>query len=257
MAAAAIALDIPLGVHLGISAAIFSIVSLVTLRFTLPGSDEAPSEATAADPHASTPCETPAPVQRLRIPRHTLLMLAALVVIGIVGALVEDAGNSWASLFLHQDLGAPGAIAAFGYIALVGFQFIGRMLGDRLVDRFGQRTIARAGGLVIALGMGMALAVPTVPTAIAGFALAGLGSATLVPAAMSEADELPGLRHGTGLTIVSWLMRLGFLASPPLVGLVADAAGLRVGLLVVPVAGVVVALLAGVLKGRRPATSAA
>lgn len=39
------------------------------------------------------------------------------------------------------------------------------------------------------------------------------------------------------LTIVSWLMRLGFLCSPPLVGLVADTAGLRVGLLVVPPAG--------------------
>jgi hypothetical protein len=48
-------------------------------------------------------------------------------------------------------------------------------------------------------------------------------------------------------------MRLGFLASPPLVGLVADAAGLRVGLLTVPLAGLAVVLLAGVLTGRRRA----
>lgn len=46
-------------------------------------------------------------------------------------------------------------------------------------------------------------------------------------------------------------MRLGFLASPPLVGLVADQAGLRVGLLVVPLAGLLVVALAGVLEGRR------
>ncbi|HYO68545.1 MAG TPA: hypothetical protein VEU33_20930 [Archangium sp.] len=32
-------------------------------------------------------------------------------------------------------------------------------------------------------------------------------------------------------------MRLGFLVSPPVVGLIADAVGLRVGLLVVPLAG--------------------
>src|SRR5699024_6428916 len=128
--------------------------------------------------------------------------------------------------------------------------FVGRLTGDRLVDRLGQRTVARAGGLVAAIGMGLALAFPTVPGTIAGFAAAGLGVATLIPAALHEADELPGLRRGTGLTIVSWLMRLGFLASPPLVGLVADATELRVGLLIVPVAGVLVLVFAGVLRGR-------
>lgn len=28
-----------------------------------------------------------------------------------------------------------------GYIALVGAEFIGRIIGDRLVDRFGRRTV--------------------------------------------------------------------------------------------------------------------
>lgn len=69
--------------------------------------------------------------------------------------------------------------------------------------------------------MGLALAVPTVPGTVLGFAAAGFGVATLVPAAMHEADELPGLKPGSGLTLVSWLMRLGFLLSPPVVGLVA------------------------------------
>ncbi|WP_308252836.1 hypothetical protein [Pseudonocardia sp. ICBG601] len=92
---------------------------------------------------------------------------------------------------------------------------------------------------------------PTVPGTVAGFGLAGFGVATLVPAAMTAADHLPGLAPGTGLTIVTWLMRVGFLVSPPVVGLVADATSLRVGLLVVPLAGLVVVLLAGVLAGRR------
>ena len=182
---------------------------------------------------------------------RTAFLLGALVVIAIGGTLVEDSGNSWATLYLSRDLGAPAAIAATGFIALVGAQFVGRLLGDTLVDRFGQRTVARAGGGIIAVGMATALAVPSVPGTIAGFALAGLGSATLVPAAMQEADDLPGLRHGTGLTVVSWLMRLGFLVSPPLVGLIADHAGLRTGLLVLPVAGILVLVFSGVLSGRR------
>ena len=80
--------------------------------------------------------------------------------------------------------------------------------------------------------MGAALAFPSVPGTIAGFAAAGFGVATLVPAAMHGADQLPGLRPGTGLTAVTWLMRVGFFGAPLLVGLIADATSLRVGLLV-------------------------
>jgi hypothetical protein len=100
--------------------------------------------------------------------------------------------------------------------------------------------------------MGVALAFPSVVGTIAGFAAAGFGVATLVPAAMHGADQLPGLRPGTGLTAVTWLMRIGFVSSPPVVGLIADATSLRVGLLVVPAAGVAVILLAVALSPRRP-----
>ena len=138
---------------------------------------------------------------------------------------------------------------------MVGFQFVGRLIGDRLVDRFGERAVARAGGLITAAGMGAALAFPSVPGTIAGFAAAGFGVATLVPAAMHGADQLPGLRAGTGLTAVAWLMRVGFVSSPPVVGLIADATSLRVGLLVVPLAGLVVMAARGRAQPAAPAIS--
>ncbi|GMA34314.1 hypothetical protein [Demequina litorisediminis] len=62
--------------------------------------------------------------------------------------------------------------------------------------------------------------------------------------------SLPGLRAGTGLTILSWLLRLAFLGSPPLVGWIADQTSLRVGLTLVPVFGVLVIVLAGVMAKR-------
>jgi fucose permease len=89
------------------------------------------------------------------------------------------------------------------------------------------------------------------PAAIAGFAAAGFGAATLFPAAMQRADELPGLRPGTGLTVVTWLTRVGFVCAPIIVGALADAYSLRVGLLTVPVAGLVVIAFAGALARRR------
>ncbi|SKC60914.1 MFS transporter [Krasilnikoviella flava] len=249
MAAAAIALDVPRGVHLGVTGALFSVVALVALRFCLPGLDGATDDGAASPATAEG-----APVLRRG---RTALVLAALVLVAFAGALVEDAGSTWAAVYLSGSLGAASAVAAAGFVALVGAQFVGRMLGDRFVDRFGQRAVARAGGLLVAVGTGLALAFPSVPGTIAGFACAGFGVATLVPAAMHEADELPGLRAGTGLTVVSWLMRLGFLLSPPVVGLIADATSLRAGLLVLPLAGVVVVVAAGVLSGRRAARPAA
>lgn len=240
MAAGAMSLGLSMGVHLAVAAVVLVAAAGAALRFCLPGPDNEPEEA--------------GPEQRgtegARGTSRVGLVLAALVLIATAGTLVEDAGNSWVALYLSDALHASAALAASGFIALVGAQFIGRIIGDRLVDRFGQRAVARSGGLITAVGMGLALAVPTLPGTVLGFALAGFGVATLVPAAMHEADALPGLKPGSGLTIVSWLMRLGFLLSPPIVGQVADAAGLRTGLLVIPAAGVLVVLLAGVLRAR-------
>ncbi len=252
MAGGAIALGLPLAVHLGLSAALFSVVSLVALRFCLRGPDRDAAPAPGLD--TVRPSEAAGGSERRPhhspVPPRVVLVLVALVLIAIADTLVEDVGGTWATLYLSEGLGAPATIAVSGYVALVGAQFIGRVFGDRFVDRFGQRAVARAGGLLVTVGMGLALAFPSVPGTILGFAAAGFGVATLIPGVMHQADELPGLNHGTGLTIVSWLMRLGFLLSPPVVGLVADATSLRAGLLVVPLAGLVVVLLAGVLQGR-------
>ncbi len=237
MGAAAIALHIPRPVHLGIAAVVFCAVVAVAYPSLLHGPDH--------DDHPSAQNTGGRDVSAT-----VYLSLLALVGIAIAGATVEDAGSSWATLYLRDSLGAPGPVAPLGYVALVAFMFVGRLIGDRLVDRFGEHAVARAGGVITAAGMGTALAFPSVPGTIAGFAAAGLGVATVVPAAMRAADELPGLRAGTGLTLLTWLMRLGFLGAPLIVGVVADAASLRVGLLTVPVAGVTLVLLAGALSGR-------
>jgi MFS family permease len=246
MAAAAIALQLPLGVHLGISTAVFATVAITALAFCLPGrDDEADAEATA------DPVELQAAVRRGITPRVVFAVIA-LTLIAMAGAIAEDAGNSWATLYLSESLGAAAAVAPLGFIALVGAQFIGRMLGDGMTDRFGQRAVARVGGLIATAGMTLALLFPSVPGTIAGFAAVGFGIATLIPAAMHAADELPGLRAGVGLTIVSWLLRLGFLLSPPFVGFIAENESLRAGLIVAPAAAFVAVLLAGVLEGRKP-----
>ncbi len=242
--AGAIYLDIPRAVQLSVSGALFSAICLLAYRFLLPGPD-----------HRVAPESAPDAATRSSPRRAIYLLLAALVGIAVAGAVIEDAGSSWATLYLRDTLAAPAALAALGYVAVVSFQFVGRLVGDRLADRFGQHAVARAGGVIAAAGMGAALAFPSVPGTVAGFAAAGFGSATMVPAAMHAADELPGLRPGTGLTVLTWLMRIGFLGSPIVVGAVADSVSLRAGLLTVPLAGLVVVVLAGALRPLRTTRS--
>lgn len=242
--AGAIYLEIPRAVQLSATGALFGGLCLVAYRFLLPGPDHDPPAEGARRPAEGAGSLRP-----------VYLALAALVGIAVGGAVIEDAGSSWATLYLRDALAAPAALAALGYVAVVGFQFAGRILGDRLADRFGEPAVARAGGLIAAAGMGVALGFPSVPVTLAGFAAAGFGSATMVPAAMHAADELPGLRAGTGLTVLTWLMRVGFFGSPLIVGAVADAVGLRAGLLTVPLAGLAVAALAGALRPIRTAGS--
>lgn len=244
LGAVAAGLRVPLPLHLGVSAAAFGVLALVAGRAMLPGRDE-PEAAVESQPRA--------------LPRRRAAVgaLAVLGVLAACGAFVEDAGASWSALYLRSELGTGPAVAGLGFVALSVAMTVGRLTGDRVVDRFGQRRVARVGGAVIAVGMGLALALPSVPTTLAGFALAGLGVATLIPAVYQAADELPGLAHGTGLAVINWLLRIGFLVAPPLIGALADAFSLRAALVTVVLAGLGALALGRALPGRRTGPGAA
>jgi MFS family permease len=242
LGAAAAGLAVPLVVHLGVSAVVFGAVALLALRAMLRGSDDADREAADEANGNGVPA---APVTPAR--RTAVLALAALGVLAACGAFVEDAGSSWSALYLRSELATGAATAGLGFVSLQVAMTVGRLTGDRVVDRFGQRRVVRVGGALIAAGMGLALAVPSVASTLAGFALAGLGVATLIPAVYHAADELPGLRRGTGLAVINWLLRIGFLLSPLAIGVLADFTSLRVALLSVVVAGLGALLLGRVL----------
>ena len=84
--------------------------------------------------------------------------------------------------------------------------------------------------------------------AIVGWALAGLGVATLFPLAFAAAGAVPGVRAGDGIAVVGFLARLGFLVTPPVIGAIADASSVGTGLLLVPVAALGAAVLARALR---------
>ena len=215
---AAAGLGIPLPLHLGVVALVFGVPALFGPRVLLPGSDDAE--------RADEGTDAPAPDRAARgaARRTALLAMAALGVLAAAGAFVEDAGGSWSAVYLRDEPG-EGEPEQRG--------------GDR---GQGEGQTDAGGGQPAAHARHAALPEPV------DDAVAGLGVATLVPAVYHAADELPGLRRGLGLAVVNWLLRIGFLVSPLLIGVLADAFSLRVALLTVVFAGLVTMVLGRVLR---------
>lgn len=179
-----------------------------------------------------------------------------LISFGLVSAVVlfmENAVEQWGAIHLEQNLGAGpllGSAAPAAYmIGLAG----GRMLAQWRGERFSGLTVVVFGSVLGAVGL--LLAVITQPAglpagvALAGFFLAGVGLAPAVPTLMGMAGKsTDDERRPAAITTVTTISYLGFLGSPPLVGLMAASWGLSTAFAVIAAGGVLVAVAAALLR---------
>ena len=87
---------------------------------------------------------------------HPVLVLTLLVILCISGMLIEDAGSSWATLFMRDYAHAGAGLAGSGYVVLLTTHACGRFIADSLVHRYGPRAVVCGGGALILIGMGSA-----------------------------------------------------------------------------------------------------
>lgn len=243
LGSAAAQVDMALWLQAVLAAVVFGGMALFARTLLLPGKDQAPVDEEAAAELRP---------QR-RIPASLWLRLIALGLLGASVGLVEESAASWGAIYMDGMFEVMPFVAGLAFVALQGAQMIGRFTGDALVNRIGARPAVTLGVSVAALGMGLAVAFPHPASTIIGFACAGWGIATGIPSAMHAADELPGMAHGSGLTFVTWLMRLGFFAGPPLIGIVGDTVSLRWALIVVPITALIALALTPALTPPRNA----
>src|SRR5690606_23920016 len=104
MGSAAAGADLDLGVHLGLSGALFCVVALVANRFMLPGPEGAGRDRPSVAGSVASADGAARPSRA--IPARTLGILLALGVLGACAALTEDAGSSWGAIYLTGSLGA-------------------------------------------------------------------------------------------------------------------------------------------------------
>jgi fucose permease len=170
----------------------------------------------------------------------------ALLVLGVVivcCAFSEGAMADWSTIYLRDAAGAGPGVAAAGFAAFSLTMAAGRFAGDWTVARIGVRRQLGAGGLTTAAGVGLAVAVATPWAGVVGFGLVGAGLSTLYPIVVSAAGRTPGADPGTSIAAVTAMGGLGFLAGPPLIGLLANRVTIRIAILMVPLAGLVVAVV--------------
>ncbi len=173
--------------------------------------------------HGKMQAPGPGPKQRFRLPNPKLLLLGVLCFSTMVS---EGAMGDWSALLLRVVRHLPNGAAGYGYTAFAGLMVLGRFTGDAVVDRLGELRALRLGGAVSATGLLMILLLQPLPLMLLGFALAGAGLANASPILYRTAATLPGYAPGEGLSTAVGVGYAGLLVGPPLLGLLAHAAGL-------------------------------
>jgi MFS family permease len=190
----------------------------------------------------------PTDVDRPQVPigfRRPPRALAVLALLGFCGLVAEGAAADWSAVYLSESLGSGPALAALGFAVFSLAMATVRLAGDRLTEQWGPAALTRRGGLVAAAGLTGALLIGVPWAALVGFACMGAGLAAVVPLVFRAAGSVPGFPAGAGIAAVTSVGYAGFLVGPPVIGGLAELAGLPWALgLVVALLGVLV-LLAG------------
>jgi MFS family permease len=109
---------------------------------------------------------------------------------------------------------------------------IGRLVGDRVVYRFGNVNVMRIGSALAAIGIGSAVLFPRAETALWGFGLTGFGYSCLIPIVFSAAGRSTHTNPGTALAAVTMSGYVGLMAGPPAIGFAAEVLTLRGALVI-------------------------
>lgn len=172
--------------------------------------------------------------------------LIGLAIMAFCALLVESTVADWSAVYLHNTLGSGMALAGAGFVGFSLAMTIGRLYGDRLVERWGALMVVRLGALIAAVGLGIGLLMNHPYAAVLGFTCIGMGYAGIVPILFRAAAHTPGMAPGTNIAAVASSGYTGFLAGPALIGFTAEAIGLSAALGI----GVLLSLMIAALAAR-------
>jgi MFS family permease len=214
--------------HFIMVAALVIIATLVARKYTLPGKDTgAPAKKFFARPDPQ---------------------LIQLGVIGFCSMAAEGAMFDWSGVYFKQVVKVPPGLVTLGYASFMIMMATGRFTGDFIITKLGRKRTLQISGIAIAVGLLTAVFFPYIVTATIGFLIVGFGVSSVVPTVYSTAGRLSNTSPGMALAAVASISFLGFLMGPPLIGYVAQAAGLQYSFAIIALIGFSITLMVSRLK---------
>ena len=186
-------------------------------------------------------------VKKLALP--TLATLG-LVAFGLGAGLTEGASRAWSIIYLRDSFDVSPFVESLALPALLAAMAVGRLLADRVIDRFGPVRVARLLSAVAVAGMVLIVLSPSAYVALAGFVIVGIGICVLYPLMLSAAARIgdrPASQNVAATTLIFQLVNLG---APALIGAVAQGLGVRMAFSMLIPLLVLTFVMAGRLKPR-------
>lgn len=177
--------------------------------------------------------------------REPRTLLVGLMVLGF--AFAEGSANDWIAVALVDGYETAEVVGAVAFGCFVAAMTAGRFFGGTLLDRFGRVVVLRTTAVIALVGLVLVLFGGSVPVALAGALLWGVGASLGFPVGMSAAADDPA-KAPARVSAVSSIGYTAFLAGPPLIGPLGQHVGILTALLVVIVAIVLGGTLCGAAK---------
>ena len=201
--------------------------------------------------------QQPAPRERrpwFALPDKTL---ARYGLIAFASMACEGTMIDWSAIYFRKVVHATDTMAGQAFAVYMVAMTLGRLTGDKLANRFGIKTMLTYSGGLIVGGLLLVVALPYAPTAILGFILTGFGVSCVIPMVFAMAGRSVGMSSGSAIASVSTVSYLGFLMIPPLVGSIAQRAGLQSAFALIAGFGLLITVLVRLtLKEERPLEAA-
>jgi MFS family permease len=169
--------------------------------------------------------------------------LAKYGLISFASMACEGTMYDWSGIYFRKAVHTSGKIATLGFVVYMVAMTLGRLTGDRLANRFGIKNMLTYSGVLICSGLLLAALLPFPLLAGLGFMLTGFGVSCVIPMVFSMAGRSAGMSSGSAIAAVSTVGYFGFLLVPPLVGSVAEIAGLRWSFAMIALFGAAITVL--------------
>ncbi|MEO9776432.1 MAG: MFS transporter [Roseibium sp.] len=166
--------------------------------------------------------------QGVRLP-HPLLLGVCVFTFGTT--LVEGAVADWAAVYLRDAFAAGPGLAGLGISVFSLCLATTRLFGDRLRQVAPPGRLGQGLAVVALVGLAGIWLAPGAPAALAALGILGVGAALAFPLGVSAAASAPGTSAASNVAVLSFVALLGFLVGPLIIGPLADAYGIRAGLM--------------------------